>query len=497
MTMNAPNTQTQPPALDFDDIQGLILRGYNMPCARHIMLKIVDPDGARAFLGRLTPGRGGEPSMPVTTAATWPENKKPAYCLNVGVTSAGLRRLVSAEAYQELDIETSDTLFEPFNAGAVGRAKVNGDVSESAPERWWGNDPAAAQKQVSDDDLHILLSLYAHDAKERDAFTERLLGLIPRGEGGPAAIAVYTHDSDKLRDPNGKPNERIHFGYKDGISQPRIEGIAERRPGHDDRPIVPAYYFVIVDHPDAPYTAAPLFRNGSFSAFRILEQDVGAFETFLTEAAGPDGDRELVAAKMCGRWRNGTPLVTHPTAPTHDEGVYSQNNFNFLSPTPHQRGDRTPDALGARCPFSSHIRRANPRDDVQVTFNLDMARIRRIVRRGMPYGPDYTQAPDAKRGLIGHFICSSLADQFEFIQGQWLLQGSFRMPDQSPNQSGTDPLFGTHQGETIPQYLGFSYLKEDGTYTDTPMKARFVITRGALYCWLPSVTALRKLASGG
>ena len=59
-----------------------------------------------------------------------------------------------------------------------------------------------------------------------------------------------------------------------------------------------------------------LGRNGSFMAFRILAQDCRSFEQFLTQAARQTGyDRELIAAKLCGRWRNGVPLLFHQVLP--------------------------------------------------------------------------------------------------------------------------------------------------------------------------------------
>jgi deferrochelatase/peroxidase EfeB len=479
--------------LDLDDIQGLILRGYKVPCARHLILKIVDAAGFRAFLKALLPAgdRSGNHSIRITTSAEWPHGVKPDCCVSLALTGAGLRTLVSPEAYEQLNQATSDAVFEPFHLGAARSAKVNGDVDESAPDHWWDNDSKPDGAKLADEHMHVVLSLYLNHDASREEHTQRVLNMIPAGPAGPAAVVVKIQDGDRLPGPAG--DSVLHFGYRDGMSQPNIAG-APRQKSSSDGPVVPAYYFVIQDHAAAPYNAAPLFRNGSFSAFRILEQDVAAFEEFLAEAAGPGGDPELIAAKVCGRWRNGTPLSTHPDAPVETHEGDKQNDFNFLTPTEHQPGDRNPDPLGAKCPVSSHIRRANPRDDGAVTFNLQMAERRRIIRRGMPYGPPYGNAPGAKRGLVGHFICASLLDQFEFIQSQWLFQGSFRSPDPSPNQSGVDPLFGAHPSQTVPQYLAFSWLKPDGTYADTLLRKRFITTRGALYTWIPSISALAQLA---
>ena len=100
-----------------------------------------------------------------------------------------------------------------------------------------------------------------------------------------------------------------------------------------------------------------LGHNGSFNAFRILEQRVQAFEDFLTTSADellrrpeddellPPGEearwapgttrreamREVVAAKVMGRWRNGVPLELSPTSPNPDVplGDDALNDFDY------------------------------------------------------------------------------------------------------------------------------------------------------------------------
>src|SRR4029450_283255 len=71
----------------------------------------------------------------------------------------------------------------------------------------------------------------------------------------------------------------IHFGYTDGISQPIVDevNLPPRRP--KQLPYVPAWKFVLRDGKKVTYnlpSPMELGQNGSFSAFRILEQDVSA-----------------------------------------------------------------------------------------------------------------------------------------------------------------------------------------------------------------------------
>ena len=166
-----------------------------------------------------------------------------------------------------------------------------------------------------------------------------------------------------------------------------------------------------------------LGRNGSFAAFRVMCQDVEAFEKFLTTESHRVGiGRELLAAKLCGRWRNGEPLVMRPSsAPAATIPRENLNAFDYEATAAFPEGDYD----GLLCPRGAHIRRAFPRSQRVVDdFNGFQ---RRIVRRGMPYGPAYDphDPTDDERGLVGMFICASLKNQFEYVMRQWLNDGIF------------------------------------------------------------------------
>ena len=331
------------PPLRLGDIQGLILRGYTFPYVRHFIFSIRDVPGASAgackLCGDLRPGSGGP--LTITTATEWPVNGRPRYCLNLGVTNTGLKKLIGDANYQTVNQGTSDDLFVPFDAGAAARAAQVGDTGPSAPQNWWQNPPGSWKlpSPPGSADLDLLISLYARSAADRDNFAGTLLdeviAKILAGDGKPALETAFEQDSDPLPGP---PN-MIHFGYHDGISQPRLAGAWWSDPGSpmDDRPLVPAGYFAIANDPQLPYFAHPLLVDGSFGAFRLLFQDVGAFEAFIQQ---PGLDPELLAAKMCGRWRDGTPLEVSPLAPNPKLSGFELTNFDYLSPTPHQLGPR-------------------------------------------------------------------------------------------------------------------------------------------------------------
>ena len=190
---------------------------------------------------------------------------------------------------------------------------------------------------------------------------------------------------------------------------------------------------------------------------------------------------EEVAAKVCGRWRNGAPLSL---APTEAEAAAlpdpRTNDFSFAD-----------DPDGARCPIGSHIRRCNPRDAQIVQRGTNDARA--LVRRGMPYGPPYDPAAgavdDVPRGLLGNFICASLASQFEALQLSWLNLGL-----QDPRITGTnDPLVGANE----PSTASFAWRTSTHDQVLVDRLQSFVTTAGGAYCFLPSLTAIRWIASEG
>jgi deferrochelatase/peroxidase EfeB len=410
----------------------------------------------------------------------------------------------------------SGALYDSFSSGAVADAAIMRDTGDSAPANWWRNGGWIPKTPPSSDgsELHIQITLFAHSPEDRKNYYDVLLDMISETASGPSVIPVYYQDSDPLTvDGN---SDYVHFGYRDSLSQPRIKGVQWDEPmvkrlmgvsSIDDRPKVPADRFVINKTAD-DYHAHPLLVNGTFAAFRLLYQDEAAFTKFINSDANTSA--ELMAAKMCGRWRDGTPLVVSPDKEDKSLGEPSSKNFNFtnfnyLAPSPNQPNqvdgdkDANSDPLGLKCPYAAHIRRANPRDDFNVTANTNEAEKHRIVRRASPYGPPYdpSEKEGIQRGLVGLFIGAVLDDQFRFVTSVWFEQSGFRNPDASPNQSGVDPLFGP-QTQTIdanPLDSIFAY-NDKGTYNSTPKMTRFIRTDGSLYLFLPGIQGLTYLSQG-
>lgn len=439
------------------------MRTYATPALRVFVLTIEQPDDAGRFLASLVNGDAATPQ--VTTARPWAT--KPAFCTNIGLTHAGLRALGLPRA-------SLDSFPEELVQGAAARAPRVGDSGDSAPAHWTGG--------LARDDVHALVFLFAQSEEILEGASARLRRLFA---DGPAFSELSSQDARAL------PDNVAHFGYRDGFAQPTIDGgLPAVVP--DVLPKTPLGEFLL-GHPSqyadfmypVPAPADELGANGSFVAYRILAQDCDAFETFLTKAAQTTGlDRELVAAKLCGRWRNGVPLSLSPDTPDAALPIERYNSFDYV-PT-EAAPDAYDDRRGYRCPIGAHIRRMNPRHSA-VAGNSGLKR--RLVRRGLPYGPphDPTRPHDGnERGLLGLFIGVSLKDQFEFLMSDWANKGSF-----APGLRGTrDAIIGDNvEGDAV-----FLVPREGQPTLQLTGLSRFVRCRGGAYCFLPSVTAIRYLS---
>src|SRR5205085_2685956 len=174
---------------------------------------------------------------------------------------------------------------------------------------------------------------------------------------------------------------------------------------------------------------------GTFMVYRKLKQNVGMFREYLkTESKKYEGGEEKLAAKIVGRWRDGTPLELSPDKEDPNIVKDPKRNVNFTFGQ---------DLHGTRCPMGAHIRRANPRD--AFGFNGALVNRRRMTRRGIPYGTyvplDQKANDNEDRGLIFIAFNASTYRQFEFVQQQWIEYGN-----DARQGSDRDMIAGNHDG---------------------------------------------------
>jgi Dyp-type peroxidase family len=441
--------------IDVADLQGGIVRGYGQRFgfARHLFARVTDPPSARMFLAAI--------AGPVTTEEDWAEH--PQTTLNVALSFRALEALGVPAAILE-------RFPDEFRCGMAHRADRLGD------------DPRAFDAELSD--LEVLLVVHAQSADALAQESEGWERALDRGDHG--LRLAHVQEAALLGE------QREHFGFTDGFSQPAIEGVARedvrgqgipyKRPPW---PLVPTRWravkpgeFVLgyedEDRALAPAPPPPFHRNATFMVWRKLHQDVAAFRAQLAEQAALLGlEEELVAAKLVGRWRDGSPLALRPDAPDPALGNDKQraNDFRY--------GD---DPLGLHCPRGAHVRRTNPRDTLGWQGRLTARH--RILRRGMPYGPALPEgAPDdgEPRGLL--FVCmqASIARQFEIVQSQWCNDGNaFGLGRQA------DPITGPAGGEVR------HIIEGDPPHVVSPLRS-YVECRGGEYLVVPAVSALRAL----
>jgi Dyp-type peroxidase family len=218
-----------------------------------------------------------------------------------------------------------------------------------------------------------------------------------------------------------------------------------------------------------------LSRNGSYMAYRRLEEHVGRFRDFLAEHGETREEQELIAAKLMGRWRSGAPLTLCPETDDPELGADLErcNAFNYKESDPH----------GYAVPLGSHMRRMNPRDTA-----VNMNR-RRMIRRGATYGPHLPEGqPDdgQERGIAAFVICANLVRQFEFAQNVWVNDRNFH---ELGNER--DPIIGNQDGT-----LEYKIPKRPIRRKITGLPA-FTSVRGGAYFFLPGIKALGFLANLG
>ena len=294
---------------------------------------------------------------------------------------------------------------------------------------------------------------------------------------------------------DGQLTAKEHFGYTDGFGNPDYDGLVrDTVPGQgkltpDGKWVPLATGEYLLGYPDEaselPVSPIPylLATNGTFMVYRKLHENVATFRKYLDEIARRySGGKEKLASKFVGRWRDGTPTELSPDK--EDAAIVNDGNRN----TNFTYGK---DLDGTRCPISSHIRRTNPRD----AFGFDGALVnrRRIMRRGLPYGPYVPENQPVRdeddRGIIFMALGASLFRQFEFVQQQWVQYGN-----DSHLGNDRDLLLG-NQGDHGKFIIPGTADPQSPPFI-CPHLPDFVELRGGDYFFLPSITALRMIASG-
>ena len=435
--------------LEFDDIQHILLMRVPALTGRYEFMSFRNPTGGRAWLS-------GIREKVQSAADVRASAEKEKRWVTVAFTWNGLRAL-------GVDETSLATFPEEFRQGMVARAEMLGDTGANHPDNWVGG--------LASPSLHAIVILFAADEASRERsvmehnkFVAQCKDVEVLSSLDLQAVPPFTYAHD-------------HFGYRDRLSQPVIEGSGEVPTPGSGAPLKPGEF--ILGYPDesGPPANLPqpeiLSRNGSYMAYRRLQEHVGKFRDFLRQNAQTPGEQELLAAKLMGRWRSGAPLVL---APDKDDPVLGadpqrNNDFNYKQMDPQ----------GYAVPLGSHMRRMNPRD---TAHNMNR---RRMIRRGATYGPllpENTPEDGVERGIAAFVICASLIRQFEFAQNVWANDPNFH---ELGNER--DPVIGNQDGT-----FEFKIPKRPIRKKITGLPA-FTTVRGGAYFFLPGIKALRYLAT--
>jgi Dyp-type peroxidase family len=444
--------------LELDDIQRLILFGLgNRPHSLFTLCRVCDASLAKRWVGaQLSSGR-------ITSASGRDEDS--GYRLFLAFTYQGLNHHLGVAG---LDAQS---FIPEFRQGmtAPSRARTLGDGKH---EGWCWADTAIKHRP----EVHLLCAAYASKVEE-----------LPPWSDNPDALTRQS-GLEVVRAVRSSLEETEPFGFRDGLSEPYVEGSGRSTANVHPRDRLPPGEFILgyknafralpasprVDAlrararglPSAPLSTALDFgRNGSFLAVRELEQDVTAFKQL------PLDER----ARIVGRWPSGAPLVHRPESPDRspEQSPLTDNDFTYHS---H-------DAAGLRCPLGAHIRRANPRDaltnpglGVSPDEAVRLANQHRILRRSR----SFSRADQA--GLF--FMCfnANLERQFEFVQQTWINNPRFAGP-----RPEIDPLLGGAPQREFTHRPGPERTLSRGL-------PAFVRVLGGGYFFMPGLRALQYLA---
>ncbi|MFC7385069.1 Dyp-type peroxidase [Sphaerisporangium rhizosphaerae] len=452
LAWDAPGLDADTKAM-LDNLQANILRAHVREHLSVLLVSFGDGADGRRFLHGLVPlVKSARTHLAEVRAFNGTRAPGTPY-VGVGISKLG---------YLKLGHSTTGFTDNAFKSGLKRRTDTLSDP------------PVSAWEAPYRGEIHAVVLIGDATEATVTATRERVLALLPA-----TATIVGEESGHGLRNAQGNGIE--HFGYIDGRSQPLfLADQVAAEPGHNWTPFFPLNHILVAD----PLAPKPARHMGSYLVFRKLEQNVRAFrqaEEDLADALGLAGaDRALAGALLVGRFRNGTPLRLHGR-PSSD-GHPVQNDFSYRD-----------DPDGAKCPFSAHIRKTNPRDSKDGGLERVLGVM--MARRGQTYGArtdiPWDDAPPRTRptggvGLLFMAFNASLQSQFEFTQQAWADNSGFPVEG-----TGHDPVIGQGRREgkvSFPKAWGSE--QHGAPQQQAPQT---VTMKGGEYFFMPSLAYLKSL----
>ncbi|MEW6634475.1 MAG: cytochrome P450 [Pseudomonadota bacterium] len=440
------------------------------------------------------------------------EGKPAGRAMTVGFGPGGLRQLGLGEGVDDDPMSTFPVAFR-HGMGDPGRGRILDDQGLDAPDKWeWGSQrtPVDAVVVCYAEDPERLGAEVATLKRKTTGAGMKIVAELPLAVNRSPPAAAAEPSSAKRDGKSARQTAYEHFGFADGISQPIVRGTMRANMGaapmhlvapgeflfgyRDEHGFYPSSPSVSASRdrngilsqvrrsrliPGLPPPPRDFGRNGSFLVVRQFEQHVDTFNDYCKAAAaqvaGESGPQsatpDWVAAKMLGRWQNGSSLVRNPDRP----GRAIDNDF----------ASGAEDPQGHRCPLGAHIRRSNPRDSLgeDRETQINIGKRHRILRVGRTYEKK-DKSGKVEKGLLFMCLNADIERQYEFIQQTWVSSNSFQgLVDEK------DPTIGSRDGGnrfSIPSWEKVTVLRN---------MPQFVTTKGGGYFFMPSRSALRYLIS--
>jgi len=456
------------PTLDFTNIQGDILQGLPKRFQTFVFFQIADATKFKKQFKAVIPF--------ITTTQQVLDAEK---AIADHKASGGIGLLTLAQANISFSAKGLAALGIPDELG--DQFFTSGQLADATAAGTGLGDPTAADGSADWDplfkqDIHGCLTVTGESQLTINAqlatITLLLLG----------AIKILGAESGAVRPGNEAGHE--HFGFDDGLSNPPIIGFRNPNTGEDPTPAS----VILLNQDGVTPRQASWAKDSSFFVFRKLRQLVPEFHTFLNQNpikdAGltPEQGSALLGARLVGRWPSGAPVDRDPTQdnPADAQDVNKVNDFDY-SDDPNQ----------VRCPFAGHLRKVNPRNS-PVGPGLANVRPHRIIRQGIPYGPEVSFLENAAgktsldRGLLFTCYQSDLSKGFHFLQKTWANNTNF-----PSSGDGFDAIIG--QNGTAVRTTGGTDPQNVGAQLTLPQL--WVVPRGGEYFVAPSISALKSTFS--
>lgn len=540
--------------LDLRDIQGNIMRAYGRfgyPHARYLLFHFRQAGAGRQMIADLLPHvttaeRWADPRAPQSSGKV----ERPPVTLNLALSWNGLAALaLPTETLSGFPPEFIDGMARRSHIlSDVGLSKHD----EWDPV--WKN-PLVHEPGTEIHLLVTLNSRMNPDGSPVAEMEERTDWLREIGaRKGIKLLTGHNKDGSgdyqqagaklvKRSDGTMRTDAGEHFGFEDGIGNPvfagqypphveaaRVKGRGKLMPDQTWQPLAAGEFLIgqIDESQELAVTTRParFTFNGTFLAFRKLHERVATFRDYIdtqsrayAEWHGISQEEAslILRAKMVGRWPDGVPLMAAPNYAAYQNFLREWSDISAIqAKTSGRTADERArlqayqqtlidfryrdDPDGTRCPIAAHIRRGNMRDmlDPRMTSpnpktwdGSALTNRRRILRRGLPYGPfDPEEDTDkVERGVIFIAMCANLSRQFEFVLQQWVNYG---MDLNLGNDSC--PLLGPHNKRSkfmVPADPD----DENGPWVMNAIP-QFVETRGGEYFFVPSLAALADISNG-